>query len=41
MKTKKTFATHLNTLGSTKLSDADREDLDFYQTPEHATKTLV
>lgn len=41
MKTKKTFAAHLNTLGSTKLSDADREDLDFYQTPEHATKTLV
>lgn len=33
--------THLNTLGSTKLLNNDREDLDFYQTPSYATKTLV
>lgn len=33
--------TTLNTLGSSYTSDKDREDLDFYQTPSYATKTLV
>lgn len=33
--------TTLNTLGSSDLSKRDREDLDFYQTPSYATKTLV
>ena len=34
--------THLNTLGSTQLSiSGNREDLDFYQTPSYATKTLI
>ena len=33
--------THINTLGSTKLSNSKREDLDFYQTPSYAIKTLV
>lgn len=33
--------THLNTLGSTKLNNNKREDLDFYQTPLYATKTLI
>lgn len=30
-----------NTLGSSALSKKDREDLDFYQTPAYATKTLA
>lgn len=30
-----------NTLGSTTLHNAVREDLDFYQTPSYATKTLI
>ena len=30
-----------NTLGSSSLSKKDRETLDFYQTPSHATKTLL
>lgn len=34
-------ANHLNTLGSTKLHNTVREDLDFYQTPAYAVKTLV
>lgn len=33
--------THLNTLGSTKLNNNSREELDFYQTPSYATKTLI
>lgn len=33
--------TTLNTLGSSYISDRDREDLDFYQTPSYATKTLI
>lgn len=31
----------INTLGSTTLNNAVREDLDFYQTPTYATKTLI
>ncbi len=31
----------LNVIGSTRLSDGIREDLDFYQTPSYATKTLI
>ena len=31
----------INTLGSTTLNHAEREDLDFYQTPAYATKTLI
>lgn len=31
----------INTLGSTTLNHADREDMDFYQTPDFATKTLL
>jgi len=30
-----------NTLGSSSLSKKDREELDFYQTPSYATKTLI
>jgi hypothetical protein len=31
----------INTLGSTTLNHAEREELDFYQTPSYATKTLI
>lgn len=31
----------INTLGSTTLNHAERESLDFYQTPAYATKTLI
>ena len=33
--------THMNTLGSNGLSEKDRENFDFYQTPAYAIKTLV
>lgn len=33
--------TTLNTVGSTTIARSDRQDLDFYQTPAYATKTLV
>lgn len=31
----------INTIGSTTLNKAKREDMDFYQTPDYATKTLI
>ena len=31
----------VNTLGASNHSEEDREDLDFYQTPSYATKTLL
>ena len=33
--------TTLNTMGSTTIARCDRQDLDFYQTPAYATKTLI
>jgi hypothetical protein len=31
----------LNTIGATNISNSERQDLDFYQTPTYATKTLA
>ena len=33
--------TTLNTMGSTTIARSNRQDLDFYQTPSYATKTLI
>ena len=33
--------TTLNTIGSTTIARSDRQNLDFYQTPSYATKTLI